>query len=221
MRINRTDKIAGQPILKIRDIFKDAGSALFSVRAVMDKCGISEDEARAIIEELARQGFIEPDPDGQKEGFYRTTGLGLSLANARAVKPITRDKADKIFADFMKRVEQVNARDELAYYVEQVGLFGSYVDNKATDFADIDIMVDIQQRLLAGRDIIECILGRAEASGKTFGSYLNRLAYAENEVLQFLKARKPHISLHSPAGLRRIGVRPQIVFEAKRKQPGS
>ena len=40
------------------------------------------------------------------------------------------------------------------------------MDEKAKDFADIDIMVDIQRRLLPGRNIIECILERADKSGR-------------------------------------------------------
>ena len=118
MRIKKDDKLAGQPILQIRDLFHEAGSGLFSIKAMMDKCGVSKQKALNIIREMEAQDLIDPDPEKLNPGFYKTTSAGLRLANARMVKPVTREKADKLFADFMKRVEEVNARDELAYYVE-------------------------------------------------------------------------------------------------------
>ena len=81
---------------------------------------------------------------------------GVRLTTALALPPITREKADIILEEFLKRVVLVNARDELTHYVASVGVFGSYNKKSAKDLADIDICLDLRERKIAGRDPLKC-----------------------------------------------------------------
>lgn len=212
MRINPADKIAGQPILQVRGLFRKAGSQPFSARAVMAAFAVSKTRALAIMREFEEKGLIEPYKPSTGCGrarFYRTTATGQRLCLARAVRPLSRQKADRIFADFLQRVNLVNANDELTHYVEQIGIFGSYSNKNANDYADIDIMLDLRERKITGRDLIEYNYERAAASGRRFANIVERLGFGETEVLRLLKARSPYLSFHSPSDLKRIGVKPK------------
>lgn len=224
MRINLADKIAGQPILEVRALFRKAGSNPFSARAVMAAFAVSKTRALTIMREFEKKGLIEPYKPSTgcgQAGSYRTTATGQRISLARAVRPLSRQKADRIFADFLERVKMVNANDELTHYVEQVGIFGSYSNKKASDFADIDVMLDLRERKIPGRDQIEHNYERAAASGRRIANIVEHLGFGEIEVYRVLKARSPYLSFHPPSDLKRIGVKPRIVFKAGRMKSGS
>lgn len=81
------------------------------------------------------------------------------------------------------------------FRVKRVRAFGSYASD-APEVGDIDLAVDWEQRY-PDRDIIEQLLARADASGKSLNTYMDRLNYGEVEVERLLKARSPYISIQS------------------------
>jgi hypothetical protein len=107
--------------------------------------------AAGIIKELRARGWLETE---EEEGYFQTTLAGNAFAGANAIKPIPRAKADKLLETFLKRVEELNARDEFTECVHEVAVFGSYTGN-SPEVGDIDLAVDIRQRRIAGRDIVE------------------------------------------------------------------
>ena len=62
--------------------------------------------------ELLKEGLIELSPykgkDGDENEAFTNTILGYSLANAKAVSPLPRAKADKLYEQFLTRVEALN-----------------------------------------------------------------------------------------------------------------
>jgi predicted nucleotidyltransferase len=103
-------------------------------------------------------------------------------------------------AGFLDRIDDVN-RSDFLYSVSEAYVFGSYAEaDAAQDFGDIDLVVKLEPRLLPGEDcrsFIDREVARADASGKSLPSFFDRLFYARNEVLRFLKARKSHLSFSS------------------------
>jgi hypothetical protein len=55
-------------------------------------------------------------------------------------------------------------------------------------------------------------LARARASGPKFSNFLQRLFYAEFEVLRQLKGRRLHLSLHDYDDLEQIGTDSRVIF---------
>src|SRR5262249_28434186 len=147
---------------------------------------------------------------------YQTTLKGNAFIGARALKPITRKKAEQILKGFLQRAEAVNADSELTYYVGKVYLFGSMLGN-AVEVDDIDLAVEFELREVGGRDPIKHSVERAEASGKTFRSPIEMMFYGELEVKGILKARSPYISIHPLSDLQATGSQSRQIFDRKRK----
>ena len=62
------------------------------------------------------------------------------------------------------------------------------------------------------RDIIEQLLARADASGKSLNTYMARLNYGEVEVERLLKGRSPYISIQRGDFPEKFGVPAVLLF---------
>jgi hypothetical protein len=154
-----------------------------------------------VFQELCRQEYIEPVP--QSHPFFRanqcqwfTTIKGNALASATARKPITRQTADRLIAEFLDRVRQVNTGD-YAYRVKQVIVFGSYVSARPT-LGDIDLSLVLEDRYQdreARKIGHEARVAAAMEAGRHFRDYMETLTWPEREVLLLLKGHSPSLSL--------------------------
>lgn len=198
MRIKRNERIAGVPVLKIRDFFNRLNSAdgnTFSQDRLCDLFHLSCEEGAQLIKELQDRRFIE-----ETEGGYSLTLHGAALSIARCVPPINKEKADSLLADFMYRVREVNESDEYLYRVSGVWLFGSYIDDNATDYGDIDIAVELSRKIEDPSEHMrlnqEAVMEASER-GKRFSTIFDQLDYTRRLVLLKLKNRNQYISLHT------------------------
>ena len=89
---------------------------------------------------------------------------GRQLAAANLTKRFSRAKADQEVADLIERANQINARDELVFYVHKIHAFGSYLTDIA-DVGDIDLVVELGGAGPAGNSPTESHY-RADNSGK-------------------------------------------------------
>ena len=215
MRLDKNATIAGQPIKRVRELLRRMmGSAHWSDREIADFFHIDDVKAHALIDEMAVRGFLQDSEQrpGNSSRFYECGPQGSRLASARLLKPITRQKADVIIATLLQRVERVNARPELLERVCEVRVFGSYLEER-DDFGDIDVAVGTVRKEGSGKDWVRESLRRADMSGRTFSSYLDRLVYGHTEVMRLLKARSRYLSLHTMDDLEAIGALSRILFK--------
>jgi predicted nucleotidyltransferase len=214
LRLDKNATIAGQPIKRVRELLRRMmGSAHWSDREIADFFHIDDVKAHALIDEMAVRGFLQDSEQrpGDSRRFYECGPQGSRLASARLLKPITRQKADVIIARLQQRVERVNARPELLERVCEVRVFGSYLEER-DDFGDIDVAVRTVRKEGSGKDWVRESLRRADMSGRTFSSYLDRLVYGHTEVMRLLKARSRYLSLHTMDDLEAIGAFSRILF---------
>jgi hypothetical protein len=68
---------------------------------------------------------------------------------ARLVRRINRAKAEKLLADFLRCVEEVNAHPDLLHWVTEVRVIGSYLTN-SDDLGDIEIAIKKERRPVSG-----------------------------------------------------------------------
>ena len=122
-----------------------------------------------------------------------------------------------MLAVFLERVAIVNARPELLERVCEVRVFGSYLEER-DDLGDVDIAVRAERKGRSGKDRVRESLRRADESGRTSSSYLDRLSYGHSEDMRLLKARSRYLSLHTMDDLEAIGAPSKIVFKYS---PGS
>lgn len=194
MRIQRKEIIAGIPILKIRDYIKKYFSGYFSISNLEDHFGLKPRETQKLIHELLRQDYIE-----RQKGKYRLTLKGRSLCIARCVPPLDKKKADRIFQEFMQRVDEINRDDFYLYRVSKLLIFGSYQNPHNQDFGDIDIAYDLQQKVEDIQEFLwlnELLVEEAKQQGHVFSSLWSEISYSRHLVLQRLKNKSPYISLH-------------------------
>ena len=133
--------------------------------------------ARALVEQLLKDGMIEVNArfsDCREQVAYQPTRWA-----ARYVARIDRAKAEKLLADFLQCVEEVNAHPDLPHWVTEVRVFGSYLNN--SDYlGEIDLAIKKERR----------------PAGGAFSD-----AYPERLVALLLKGGSRYISLHDVAEL--------------------
>ena len=133
--------------------------------------------ARALVEQLLKDGMIELNArfsDCRGHVAYQPTSKGNAMRSARLVPRLNRAKADKLLADFLRSVEEVNAHPDLLHWVTEVRVFGSYLTN-SDDLGEIDLAIKKERR---------------PASGSFSDAYPDRL------VALLLKGGSRYISLH-------------------------
>ncbi len=198
MRIDSKDDFLGVPILTIRNFLhrsrrRCGGSVSESFARQVLKFG--PEQTREILDELARQGFIEKGGSCKGEQYWQNTIKGNSLSMATAARPVTRAKADQIFAEFMERVQKVNDDPYYLFRVTRVVLFGSYIRDTPT-INDIDIALQLAPKVDDLDRRGELYEQRRRESPRNFRNLIDLIGWPMNEVWLFLKSRSRVLSLH-------------------------
>lgn len=194
MRIERKELIVGIPILKIRDYLRKFTSGYFSISNLEECFRLGSRQAHNLVRELLNKGYIE-----YHAGKYRLSLKGRALCIARCVPPLNKEKADRIFQEFMQRVKEVNHDDFYLYRVNKLLLFGSYQNPKSQDFGDIDIAYDLKQKVADIKEFLwqnELLVEGAKQQGHHFPTLWSEISYSRRLVLSRLKNGNRYISLH-------------------------
>jgi hypothetical protein len=133
---------------------------------------------------------------------------GRRLAAANLTSRFDRAKADNEVAAMIARANEINTRDELVFFVHKITAFGSYLTD-SNDLGDVDLVVEVKPR--REQKHTDESHYRADNSGKNL-DFLASLYYGEREVLQLLRARKPHLSFNVPSTLK-LDTKFRVVFE--------
>jgi predicted nucleotidyltransferase len=215
MKVSKSDMLAGFPLIKIRDLLRPYREGAITAEDIETGLGLSCAEAETVLQAMVDTGFIEPESEqrwGHVSGQFSVTALGSRLCVTRFVKRITREKADALVKQMLERVAEINERDELVFLVKRVRAFGSYAGD-APEVGDIDLAVEWVPRC-PDEDIIEQLLARADASGRSLNTYMARLNYGEVEVERLLKGRSPYISIQRGDFPEKFGVPAVQLFPA-------
>lgn len=195
MRIYKTNPIYGISMLDIRKFFRLVrNSKKFFSSDISDYFYFDKNETSNFISELISNDFIESFEDG-----YKLTLKGNALCIAKCIPPINREKADKIFKEFMQRVEEVNNDDDYLFRISKLYLFGSYLNPNNPDYGDIDIVFDLERKIKDYNTFINLNLSlvyEAQNNGRHFSSFFDKIYYSQHLVLLKLKNKNRYISLH-------------------------
>lgn len=199
MHIEATAVLAGQPILAIRELLKRAGSREHGSSQFIEQV-LNVDAATAVevLRTLREHGYVEQAAGDSPDEWWRTTVKGNALAQASAAPAVTRATAARALDDLLQRVREVNADDDLAYVVERVILFGSYL-SEAQKVNDVDVAVQVRRRsdddAHFRRQCSERV-SRALDRGRVFSSFLNQVLWPQSEIYHLLKSGSRVIKLH-------------------------
>jgi predicted nucleotidyltransferase len=191
--------IAGQPTIKVRDFLHYVAHVnLWTVDTAATRLGISVDDAKEVISQLAALGYVESKQGHDGRPYWSTTLKGNSLGLATAAKPVSRETAQRVVNEFLERVRRVNADEYYLYKVKKVLVFGSFLSD-APQLNDVDMAVQLEPKETDREKHWQLCSERtraAEQKGRHFSNCTEDLFWAQTEVTLFLKARSRTISLH-------------------------
>ncbi|WP_460751592.1 nucleotidyltransferase domain-containing protein [Myceligenerans cantabricum] len=106
-------------------------------------------EAERLLGQLESEGYVARkahERGGEAELWWNTTLRGSGLASASFLKPIIRAKAETLLAGVLDRAAAYNADPDKPLWIEKISLFGSMLNETATDFGDVDLHVVLKDR---------------------------------------------------------------------------
>ncbi|WP_133648520.1 hypothetical protein [Paraburkholderia flava] len=96
---------------------------------------MTEPEGAKLLATLIADGYID-------KSKLTPTPLGMALAHGEYRDRLARSDADRILAEFLEAVKNVNAKPEARVFIERVYIFGSYFAGAET-VGDIDLLIEM------------------------------------------------------------------------------
>jgi hypothetical protein len=210
MRLDRSEKIAGQPVKKVRDFLRYLDNCNMHPDGIAKRFGLPD--ASNFVAELMRRDLLEPCE--RYPGRYAQGPAAPQFAAAKFLKPLNRDRADKIVREFLDRVDAANQKSEFLWSVNKVSAFGSYINPAKAEFGDIDLAILLTpgDKDMSRDQFTRLEQQRALDSGRRFRDFSDELAFPRREVWRFIKAKVPYISLHEFDDMERLGVESMALF---------
>lgn len=172
------------------------GNHYWGVGFVAATLGISSGQAVELVEALIADSLIaqvlDGDPDAPR---YELTIKGRALGMARAAKPIRRATAERLVAEFLRRVEEVNEAPDLLFWVDEAVVFGSFVTDSPT-LGDVDVAVIYARRIgpTLWTTRSKQRVAMAQSNGRWFRGIIDKIQWPQREVE--LRLRKGSGALH-------------------------
>lgn len=224
MRIRSTDVLFGLPALELRHFLRRIDSWNgFDLKDARDVRPMSRNAAKQLIAELADAGYLEPAKE-YKPGTprWRLSVKGRALTIASAARPIRRATADRLLAEFLDRVDAVNADTGFLFRVTEAAVFGSYLGNEPT-LGDVDVGIRLKSRLPPDADPVEYGAARVDLAmekGRVFNGWFAALDWPYREVWLKLKSRSRGLSLHdmeSDSLFKRADLKLRVIYANGRR----
>jgi hypothetical protein len=213
VRIDRNTVIGGRPAKQVRNLLRKMENRYWGSSAIAEYFCISTTGANVLIDRLVELELLNREENQSNGKLCYVWGENAGrLANAKLLKPIDRKKADELVAGLLQRIKKVNVNDYYLYVVDEVRLFGSYIDASRHDFGDVDAGVKLARRS-AHRRLVDQLEEREQQGGpERFGSYVDWLRYPELEVMRFLRNRSRYLSLRNMHQLEELGATATLVL---------
>ena len=194
MRVNATDKILGIEAKHLRKFFKDHTSRDFDANSIKywpELKLTSDKKIMKFFEDMIKGGYVNKKEHNNRN-FYELERKAMALANAKFIKPISKEKATEDVKELLERVEQMNNNDYYIARVKSIHAFGSYIDKDAKDCADIDLIIELERKIgISHDDSVKISQQRCRHAS----NMLQKMSFAMyEEPLRFLKNRNKYLS---------------------------
>jgi len=193
MNIGTKEELAGVRLMDIRDFLREYWvKGDFSTSDIMDHFNVDEENSCKIIEDLIEDGWVIQAEDD----LFVPSDNAIYLIQDKATKLVTREKAERCFNAFIKRVEEINSNPYYLLYVKEIISFGSF-PSYATMVDSLDLAIKYDYKDVGqGLDILDVLVKRSNASGVQFSTIYDKLDFAYQEVRLFLKNRSSLLNFH-------------------------
>jgi predicted nucleotidyltransferase len=173
----------------VRDFLRARQIAHISNEAVQAELAMKPEAAHDFLNQLVVIGLIKEYGRHNGHLLFELTCHGQNFANASASKPIHRKTADHVLAEFMQRMERVNATSEYLYRVDTAILFGSMLSD-VERLGDVDVAVNLEPKVRDEVAFKEWQMARrraAQIGGRSFSSHVAWLYWPKEEVCKQLE----------------------------------
>ena len=133
------------------------------------------------------------------------------LAKRNKGRKIRRTTADRLLADFLGRVEQVNRNEQFAFFVEEVRLFGSYLRGEEM-VGDVDLAFSMMRKTMG-----KLTARWAEIAGDKHLSRERLCEMSMDEVERFLRAQSRWLDFAAIENLEKHGFANKIIYQIPRR----
>lgn len=214
MRLSKNEPVCGVDPAVARSVARECNFRDTDACGIAHKLKITTDAAHDILAALEGGGYLTEKTvttgDGQVLTQYATTISGGALAQATFNKPISRKKADELLDGVVERAAEYNEMPGKPLYVEEVTVFGSYLNPQTQELGDLDIHITFGHR---SPDTAEpqWLLDYAYATDRRFNTIVDALGWGEREAILYLRNRSARISI-TTEDLGRLTDRKQCVY---------
>lgn len=214
MRLTKADVVVGMPATDARELMRRFRSPRpeNEISVYVDTGERSDTEIARALQEA---GYLEvkyDDIDG--ETWWQTTTKGNALSQAGFGRPIARGTARRHLDEVIERARAFNADATHLTIVAELVVFGSFLDPDIDKLGDLDLAVSFRSRLPMsahpGRRT-EILLDYARASGRDFGTIVDRLFWPEQEAILALRNRSAVINI-TTEDVRKLTDRYEVVY---------
>jgi predicted nucleotidyltransferase len=194
VRLSKNDVVCGLPAADARKVMR-----LFGAPKPAYLLREWAEDVDSLAQALETEGWFQRHSvakDG--EVWWETTVRGNALAQASFRRPIRRITAERHLESVIRRAEAYNADEKHIFEIAQIVVFGSYLDRESSHLGDLDLAIVTRERAatqLSSDDLSKRSLDYADASGRQFNSFFDRLDWAEREVIQILRNSIAAISI--------------------------
>lgn len=145
------DSICGYPFITVRTFLRTFchGDYHLQCSEFFENTGLSITECRDLAINLYRQGHLDVRRNrhgniDSNDWLYglEATPTGRALAMKSTTKRMSRKTITKLAKTVMQRASEVNDWLCFIYTVDRIWVFGSYLDDNAVDFGDIDLVLE-------------------------------------------------------------------------------
>lgn len=112
----------------------------------------------------------------------------------KGTKTFSREVAELALENVIKRIREVNKKEEFIYKITKAVLFGSYINSSKERIGDLDIAIYVE---LKDKSIpeFEQNFNRARTSS-SYVPFILRFIYGKEEVFKYIKNKKRVLQLH-------------------------
>ena len=128
MRLQRGTPVAGVALETARNIARACHDHWRTTTAIPDRVRVPAAQLTELLERLTDAGYLQRrDGRHSARAEWNTTITGGALTMASFLKPISRDRAEKLLAGILERADEYNADDAKLYVITELAVFGSYL----------------------------------------------------------------------------------------------
>jgi predicted nucleotidyltransferase len=195
MHIDAKGMIGEYPAIVVRTTLRRLRERLqWGLPVLEAAAGLAPGSGRNLVKALRAEGLIA----AAGRGVWTLTQAGMTFAAASAAKPVTRATAERVFAQFLERVAEVNQNPYFLAKVVRVVLFGSMLKPEVDRLSDVDVAFELARKEADTRRALVQSRQRAEEledQGRRFRSILEREFCWYVEAYDFLKGRSCVLAL--------------------------